>query len=136
SRIKLQSILREPQLIALALDENPSRPLPPTLSLSADEKDILRAVLAAEVIGQMRQRSLAAGRHYFEGAPNRTNRDLVEFMIWQKKADQMKVRFTEDHVKDLIRKEFFGQVKSDVQVRKALEKEMQNFSLDTCLKTI
>src|SRR5262249_16983763 len=31
---------------------------------------------------------------------------------------------------------FYGLFKSDVQVRKAMEKEMQGFSLDTCLKAI
>jgi hypothetical protein len=135
-RAKLQIILSDPRLLEQVLDENPSKPLPAGLALSADEKDVLRAIQAAQVIGQMRQVSASQGRHFFVNAPNRTNRDLVDFMIWLKKADQMKIRFTEDDIKALIRKEFFGQFKTDVQVRKLLEKEMQGFSLDAAIKAI
>src|SRR5688572_10945623 len=45
--------------------------------------------------------------HYFATAPNRTSRDLVNFMLWEKKADQLGIKLTEDDVKALIQKDFF-----------------------------
>lgn len=129
-------VLQNPQLIEMLLDETPNKPKPLGLQLSADEKDVLRGVQALNAIQQVRQMAVMSGRNYFFNAPNRSNRDLVEFLLWEKKAQQMDIRFTEDDIKALIRKEFYGQFKNDVLVRKQLEKDMQGFTLESCLKAI
>ena len=71
--------------------------------------------------------SLLAGgseNHYFSNMPNRTNRDLVNFLLWQKKADQLGIKFTTDDVKKLIDKEFHGFFRGqlEVEVRKNLQR--------------
>lgn len=73
---------------------------------------------------------------YFAMAPNRNTRDLVDFLLWEKKADQLGIRFTTEDVKTLIQQEFMGQFKNDVPVREALQKEVQGFSLEACLKAL
>lgn len=129
-------VLQNPQLIEMLLDETPGKPKPLGLTLSQDEKDVLRGVQALNALQQLRQMSMMSGRNYFFNAPNRSNRDLIEFLLWEKKAQQMDVRFTEDDIKALIRKEFFGQFKNDALIRKQLEKDMQGFTLEACLKAI
>ncbi len=103
--------------------------------LKQEEKDFLKAIQAYQAVSQMRMYA-SMQRQYFLNAPNRDTRDLIDFIIWEKKADEMGIRFTEDDIKALIQKEFYGQFKSDVEVRRALEKDMPGFSLDACLKAI
>ncbi|MBY0514906.1 MAG: hypothetical protein K2P78_13445, partial [Gemmataceae bacterium] len=133
-RNMLPIVMQNPQLIDMLLDDTPNKPKPMGLSLSEDEKAVLRGAQALNAIGQLRQMASITGG-YFANAPNRSSRDLVEFLLWEKKAQQMGVRFTEDDVKALIRKEFYGQFKNDVRVRKQME-EMKGFNLDACLKAI
>ena len=75
---------------------------------------------------------------YFATAANRpgNDRDVVEFMLWEKKAAQMGIEFSEDNVKQLIQKEFMGFFPSDVNVRKAMEREFPGFTLEACLKAL
>lgn len=73
--------------------------------------------------------------HYFVNAPNRTRRDLIEFLLWEKKADQLGIKFTKDDVKRLIQAEFYNSFRSDVEVRKILQ-QMQGFTMDGCLEAL
>lgn len=130
----LPIILQNPQFIESLLDESPNRPR--LLTLTPDEKEALRGIQAYSAIQQARQTAMMQGRNFFVNAPNRNSRDLVEFLLWEKKADQMGIRFTEDDIKKLIQKEFFGQFANDVQVRRQMEKDMQGFSMEACLKAI
>jgi hypothetical protein len=98
-----------------------------------EDKDAARA---AQVLILLFHRELTTGgKHYFLNAPNRNQEDLIEFLLWQKKADQMGIKFSRDDVKRLIQSEFAGMFKSDVNVRNAL-KNMQGFSLDSCYAAI
>ncbi|MBN9519326.1 hypothetical protein J0H58_12520 [bacterium] len=63
------------------------------------------------------------GGTYFTNAPNKTSRDVVEFMLWEKKADRFGIAFTEDDVKKLIRQEFFDQFRNDVEIREAMTRD-------------
>lgn len=99
----------------------------------SEDKDAARA---AQVLLLLFHRELTTGsKHYFLNAPNRNHEDLIEFMLWQKKADQMGIRFGRDDVKRLIQSEFAGMFKSDVHVRAAM-KDVQGFSLDSCYAAI
>src|SRR5439155_384961 len=73
---------------------------------------------------------------YFFNAPNRNSRDLIDFMVWDKKAKQLGIDFATEDVKALIQKEFLGQFKDDVPVRRALEKDIPGFSLEKCWEAI
>ncbi|MBA4066579.1 MAG: hypothetical protein C0501_23315 [Isosphaera sp.] len=101
-------------------------------SLRSEDKEVARAMLAAMAI----QQSMGGQEHYFGNAPNRGLRDLIEFMLWQKKADQLGIRFTTDDVKKLIRSEFYEALQSDVQIQKALRENMPGFTMDACLRAI
>ncbi|HJZ56361.1 MAG TPA: hypothetical protein VKE74_15460 [Gemmataceae bacterium] len=123
----LNLVRANPQYASLLSTFQPQRP---------EDQEVVKALNALQTISQMRMVAASQGRHYFLNAPNRNNRDLIEFMLWEKKADQMRIRFTEDDIKALIQKEFYGQFKSDVAVRKQLEKDLPRFSIDECLKAI
>ena len=68
---------------------------------AAEDKEVARATDSRSCSLQQTCGG-GGGEHYFRNAPNRTQRDLVEFMLWQKKADQLGIRFTTDDVKKLI----------------------------------
>lgn len=74
----------------------------------AEDKEAARVKIAALSLLQAEMMGQLGGteQHYFGNAPNRTNRDLVNFMLWQKKADQLGIKLTTDDVKRLIDKEF------------------------------
>lgn len=73
--------------------------------------------------------------HYFFNAPNRTRRDLIEFLLWEKKADQLGIRFSKDDAKRLIQTEFYNFFKDDSKIRAQLQKT-QGFNMDACLEAI
>ena len=81
-------------------------------------------------------RRLFTQGQYFINAPNRNQRDLMEFMLWDKKAKQLGIGFATDDVKRLIQAEFMNQFKDDSEVRKILQKDMPGFTLEGCLDAI
>lgn len=75
-----------------------------------------------------------AGGTYFTNAPNKTARDVVDFMLWEKKADRLGIAYTHDDVKKLVRQEFFNQFQSDVEIREAMSRDYSGrFTLDAVL---
>lgn len=104
---------------------------------SAQDKDLLR-VKAAGLSLLSAVISSGGDQHYFGNSPNRSNRDLVNFMIWQKKADQLGIHFTTDDVKKLIDKEFydFFQGNAQVRVQKDLAQGISGFNLNKCFEAI
>jgi hypothetical protein len=103
-------------------------------NMKPDDKEAARAKLASLILMQ----SAGSGEQYFVFAPNRTNRDLIDFMLWQKKADQLGIKFTMDDVKKLVQREFFGFFNSDSQVlvQKTMKANMASFNMDACLKAL
>lgn len=51
-------------------------------------------------------------KHYFLNMPNRNAKDSLEYMLWLKKADQLKIHFSTADVDALIEQEFL-QLKAD-----------------------
>lgn len=74
--------------------------------------------------------------HFFLNAPNKTSRDTIEFLLWEKKADQLGIRFTKEDVLVLLNREFYGYFKRDVDVRKTMRERVEGFNMDTCLEAI
>jgi hypothetical protein len=109
-----------------------SIPNSPTASPAAKQ------VVLARLQGQILQEHLLLGQneHYFINAPNRSDRDLINFKLWQKKADQLGIQFTDSDVKQLIQREFFNFHRSDVEIRKQLEQQLQGFNMTKCLEAI
>jgi hypothetical protein len=101
-------------------------------SLKNEDKDVARAKLAILAIPQPRDES------FFVLAPNRTQTDLLNFMLWQKKADQLGIHFTIDDVKALVEREFFGYFGAESQrtVQKVLYQDLPGFTMDLCLKAL
>jgi hypothetical protein len=97
----------------------------------AEDKEAARAKIAA-----LSLMLSGSGDHYFTNVPNRNSRDLIEFLLWQKKADQLGIRLTRTDVARLIQDEFYGYFRSDVQVRKLLQQQMEGFQMDRCLDAI
>jgi hypothetical protein len=96
----------------------------------SEDKEVARA--AQRLFLLMGQ---AAGDHFFTNAPNRTQRDLIEFMLWEKKADQLGIRFTRNDVNKLIQAEFGGYFRDDGSVRKAMQ-STPGFTVDAVLDAI
>lgn len=66
-------------------------------------------VFAESVRGEMARRAAGDKNEsgvYFANQPNRTDRDRLEFLLWKKKADQLGIRFTHEHVIALVDAEF------------------------------
>ena len=82
-----------------------------------------------------RQLQDAQGEHYFVNAPNKTTTDLIDFMLWEKKADQLGIRFNPEDVKQLIRNEFYNKFTNDIEVRKSLQ-QTPGFSFEACMDAI
>jgi hypothetical protein len=103
---------------------------------SATDKEVARTIRYLRLL-QM-QISMGQREHYFISSPNRTNRDLVEYMLWRKKADELGIKLTTADVKKLIEKEFHGffQAAAEVQVRKDLQQHMANFNINRCVEAI
>ena len=101
-------------------------------SPTAREEDKEAARVAQRLVLLLRTQILGGGRHYFLNAPNRNQNDLIEFVLWQKKADQLGIKFGREDVKRLIQTEFALMFKNDVPVRTAMAKETQGFTLEKC----
>ncbi|MFO0826476.1 MAG: hypothetical protein U0792_25715 [Gemmataceae bacterium] len=105
-----------------------------------EDKEVAQAKLLSIRIGEaLRQAQMSGGgEQYFGLAPNRTQTDLLNFMLWQKKADQLGIRFTTDDVKALIEREFYGSFgsSSQVAVQKSMAQNMPGFTMDACLKAV
>ena len=48
----------------------------------------------------------SSDKHYFSNMPNRNAKDSLEFALWLKKAEQLKIRFRTDDVDGLVESEF------------------------------
>jgi hypothetical protein len=100
------------------------------------DKETVRAMRTAMELSQGQQIFARTGT-YFGTVPNRNNRDLVDFLLWRKKAEQLGIRYSEDDVKKLIEREFLGEFKTDVRVRDTLQSEYrERFSLSACMKAL
>jgi hypothetical protein len=99
-----------------------------------DDKAVARAYQAALTLGITLQGS---NGQYFVNAPSKTRRDEIEFLLWQKKADQLGIRYGREDVKRLIQHEFADSFspKADVAVRKELQ-EMKGFTMEGCLDAL
>lgn len=108
--------------------------LPSATSL---DKDLARVKLVSLTLLQSLYTS-AGNQQYFSNLPNRTNRDLVDFLIWQKKADQLGISFSNDDVKKMIEKEFydFFLAQAQVRVQKDLSQSINGFNMNRCIEAI
>jgi hypothetical protein len=61
------------------------------------------------------------------------DRDMIEFMLWRKKAHQLGISYSVDDAKMLVSKEFMGSLKSDVEARKELREEYKDRYTDDLL---
>jgi hypothetical protein len=119
-----QQIIMGQQLVDEAIDSP---------NFKSEDKDVARAYRTAFILRRSLQEG--AGEHYFVNAPSKTRRDLIDFLLWKKKAEQLGIRFSKDDVKKLIQNDFYGFFKSDVEVRKILS-QTQGFTMDACMEAL
>lgn len=50
---------------------------------------------------------------YFTNQPNSNRKDLLEFLLWQKKANDLGITFDDDQVSELIKSEFYQRLTSE-----------------------
>ncbi len=99
-------------------------------SASPEEKEVARTAQSLFLL--IHKLSIGGGGFYFLNSPDRNDRDLISFMLWKKKADQLGITFTLDDVMRMVTSEFYGAFKSDVDIRRALQQQMQGFSMESC----
>ncbi len=101
------------------------------------DKEMIRSMRVMSDFMQAQQRYATLGS-YLTAVPNRSDRDLIEFMLWEKKAKQLGIDFTEVEVKkSLIQKEFLGQLLNDSEIRRVLREEYRDrYSDDLCFTAI
>ena len=135
----LLNMLEDPQMARMALQFGGSmlgqaEAITQNPTAKEEDKQVARAILMAF---NLAQRQMSGGGEYFANAPNRTTRDTIDFILWDRKAKQLGIDFSTEDVKLLIQKEFLNQFKSDVEIRKVLEKEMPGvFNLEACMNAI
>lgn len=124
-----------PQILQFLLDDARRR-IADTLSspaAKAEDREVARYFQKAFTIQELLV--VSRDEHYFVGAPNRNRRDLLEFVLWQKKADQLGIKFSKDDVKRLIVNEFDGAFRSDVNVRKYMQ-NTPGFTMEATMEAI
>jgi hypothetical protein len=100
-----------------------------------EDRAVARAFRMALNLSQKLYGAPQDSTQYFTNVPNKTRSDLIEFLLWEKKADQLGIRFTRNDVNQLIRQEFEGYFVSDVGVRKRLQ-DMHGFTMEACLDAL
>ncbi|HEX4610431.1 MAG TPA: hypothetical protein VH092_19730 [Urbifossiella sp.] len=100
------------------------------------DKNLVAVVQAWMEVEQHRRIAEESGT-YFLNAPNKSVRDVVDFMLWEKKADRMGITFTSADVKQLIQRECLGQFKQDVELREEMSREFSGrFTPNAVLKAL
>lgn len=99
----------------------------------SEEKEVARSARVLFLL--IHKIAMGGSSHYFLNAPNKSDRDLIEFVLWEKKADQLGISFTREDTSKLIQAEFDNSFKSDVKVREEM-KSMQGFTIEACLDAI
>jgi len=76
-----------------------------------EDREVAQSILRLTAL----ERRLNDGRGelFFLNQPNRTSRDELEFILWQKKADALGIKFRESDLEDLIREELPRLTKAD-----------------------
>jgi hypothetical protein len=102
-------------------------------SPKGEEKEVART---AQSLYLLIHKLAIGGGLYFVNAPDRNERELIEFLLWERKADQLGIHFTRDDVVRMVSAEFYGAVKDDREIRKVLQQQMQGFSMESCWDAI
>lgn len=87
------------------------------------DRNLVNVVQAWMEVEAHRVRAEQTGGTYFLNAPNRTARDVVDFMLWERKADRLGIQFTDEDVRQLVQRECMGQLRSDVELREVMTRE-------------
>ncbi len=80
------------------------------------------------------QFSVMVNRGFIAPIDTAKSRDVVEFMLWEKKADQLGIQFTDEDIDQLVKKELRQPI-DDRPIRQAL-KDMRGFSMEACRKAL
>ncbi len=90
-QLKLATSLQMPFLVNMmdeTLDSPPRR---------RTKKEIARTAKTLYLL--IHKIAMGGNSHYFVNAPNRNDRDLIDFLLWKRKADQLGISFTTEDTK-------------------------------------
>lgn len=92
-----------------------SRPEAPRLDI-----EVARDIENYAAFVEHRLSTMSPSQDTYFSIPYRTDRDLVEFLLWLKKADQLGINFNEKEVQGLVRAEFLGKLPGhdEVEIRR------------------
>ena len=103
------------------------------------KQDDLDAANAVRKLMALSLQITSMDKHYFHNMPNRNAKDSLEFMLWLKKADQLKIHFRTADIDGLIEQEFL-QLKPDerekILMDMAKESRQTGNTKDTILDAI
>jgi len=116
-RARLQQFL--PQF--LSNYEESRRKLENLIGNPNTNSDDLAAANAVRKLIALTDLTASMDRTYFQNLPNRNAKDSLEFMLWLKKADQLKIAFRTEDVDGLIEQEFLQQLKADEREKILIE---------------
>lgn len=90
--------------------------------LSDDDREVVSATLSL-LEADLRTVRGGADQQYFTNAGNTTGRDRLDFLLWQKKANQLGINLTVKDMEVLLDAEFQGQLNNDdrIELTKAFQ---------------
>ncbi len=88
-----------------------------------NDRQLVMVVEAWMMMEQHQAVAEKSGGIYFTNVANKTARDVIDFMVWERKADKFGIEFTDDDVKKLVRQEFFDSFRNDVDIREYMSRE-------------
>ena len=94
------------------------------------ENDLDIAKVAQTLISLDLQLLSGKRGHYFANQPNADNRDMMNFVLWSKKADKLGIEFLEKDVSALVTEEFSNKVSDDElkKIREELKSSVQGYT--------
>ena len=72
-----------------------------------------------------RQKTIASEGLYFINAANKTTRDVVNFMLWDKKAEQLGITFADEDIDQLIYREGVGMLQTLLPIQQQMTEEFR-----------
>ncbi len=92
--------------------------------IESKKQDDVDLAQAARLLIDTDLRNSGRRNLYFTNQPNSSKKDLLEFVLWRKKAEDLGIAFNDEQVSELIKSEFYHKLTPDDS--KAIEDTLRN----------
>lgn len=101
-------------------------------------KDDLEVARAARELIELDIQNLSGSQGYFQNQPNQSNKDLLEYDLWLRKADKLGIDYAAGDARDLVTREFSGRFSDeDFQtIETDFQRNKQGYSRDRLDKAL